>query len=195
MKTPCDRIGEWLDDETRPPIAADLAAHAPGCDACRNPVALERALREGLRDVAAPDAARRAALVNGILRASSAAPPASGRRGRTVFWSWAAIAAAAAIILAAVLAWPQVPRNPISPTEVFGDFLGPLVMLVPPAPQEDAATAPPAPSAEVLTADDVFGVFWSDFEGPLAVALGAMEAPRVAAGIPAAAAVGPTKEE
>jgi hypothetical protein len=109
--------------------------------------------------------------------AGSPSGAAIGRRSRRLLrWSWMPLAAAAAIILAVVLAWPPAPRTPILPTELFGDFLGPLAEISP--PEENIAPAAPAESS---TTEDVLGAFWADFEGPLSVALGAMEAPRAAA--------------
>ena len=169
METPCDRIREWLDNGDRPPLPVDLEAHIGVCPVCRRSVAVERALRKGLRAGAAIDAGRRSALMEKI-----AGSPSAGRRTRLARWSWAPLAAAAAIVLAVVLAWPQPPRTPILPTELFGDFLGPLAKISAPD------IAPAAPS-EGATTDDVLGAFWADFEGPLSVALGAMEAPRAAA--------------
>ena len=172
MKTPCEQIRQWLDDTDRPPLPADLRVHAASCDACRAAVAAEQSLRAGLGAGAAIDAARRAALMEKI----AGSPCAAGRRTRRlVRWSWAPLAAAAAIVLAVVLTWPPAPRTPMLPTELFGDFLGPLAGISPPP---DIAPAAPGESS---TTEDVLGAFWADFEGPLSVALGAMEAPRAAA--------------
>jgi hypothetical protein len=175
MKTPCEQIRQWLDNGDRPPLPAALEAHVGVCPVCRRSVTVERALRQGLRAGAALDAARRSALMEKIAGSPSGA--AIGRRSRRLLrWSWAALAAAAAIILAVVLTWPPAPRTPILPTELFGDFLGPLAEMSP--PEENIAPAAPAESS---TTEDVLGAFWADFEGPLSVALGAMEAPRAAA--------------
>jgi hypothetical protein len=171
MKTPCDCIREWLDDGDHPPLPVDLEAHIGVCLVCRRSVAVERALRKGLGAGAAIDAARRSALMEKI----AGSPCGAGRRARLARWSWAPLAAAAAIILAVVLAWPPAPHTPILPTELFGDFLGPLAKISPPPD-----IAPAAPS-ESSTTEDVLGAFWADFEGPLSVARGAMEAPRAAA--------------
>ena len=171
METPCDCIREWLDNGDRPPLPVDLEAHIGVCPVCRRSVAVERALRKGLRAGAALDAARRSALMEKI----AGSPCGAGRRARLARWSWAPLAAAAAIVLAVVLTWPPAPRTPILPTELFGDFLGPLAEISPPPD-----VAPAAPS-ESSTTEDVLGAFWADFEGPLSVALGAMEAPRAAA--------------
>jgi len=101
---------------------------------------------------------------------------------RLLRWSWVPLAAAAAIVLAVFLGQPQKPRTPISPTEVFGDFLGPMANFVAPA-----ETPQQTPGKEPSTTDDILAAFWGDLEGPLTVALASMEAPRAAAGIEPAA--------
>ena len=171
MEPLCGCTREWLDNGDRPPLPVDLEAHIGVCPVCRRSVAVERALRKGLRAGAALDAARRATLMEKI----AGSPRGAGRRSRLARWSWVPLAAAAAIILAVVLAWPPAPRTPILPTELFGDFLGPLAEISPPPD-----IAPAAPS-ESSTTEDVLGAFWADFEGPISVARGAMEAPRAAA--------------
>ena len=191
MKTPCEQVREWMDDLDRPALPVDLEAHAAVCPACRPGVTVEATLREGLGAGAAVDPARRATLMQKALAAPAASHAAAtadpGRRParparRLLRWSWLPLAAAAAVILALALAWPAGPRNPILLTEVFGDFLGPLVNLALP----ETAPAAPAEGAEVLPAQDVLGTFWEDFEGPIAVAQGALEAPRAAVAVPAA---------
>jgi len=179
MNPECERICDWLDDLDCRRLPPDLEAHAASCPACGPSVAAEQALREGLGNVAPLDPARRAAILTHIL----AAPARRSRNlSRILWWSWAPLAAAAAIILVVFLAWPQAPRTPILPTEVFGDFLGPIANLLPPV----ETTQAPA-EAEPSTADNVLATFWSDLEGPLTVAQGAMEAPRAAAGLTPAA--------
>jgi hypothetical protein len=180
MKPECEQIREWLDDAGRRPLPPALEAHAASCASCRAGVEAEEALREHLAAAPPLDAARRASIMTHVLAAASA-KRARGR-SRLLWWSWAPLAAAAAIVLAVLLAWPHAPRNPILPTEIFGDFLGPLADLMPPV-----AAPQPAAAQELSTTDDVLATFWSDFEGPLTVAQGAMEAPRVAAGLTPAA--------
>ena len=181
MKPECQRIREWLDDLDRRPLPPDLETHAASCPTCRAGVEAEEALREHLSEAPPIEPSRRAAILAHVSAATASAPRA-GKRRRLLLWSLAPLAAAAAIVLAVVLAWPHPPRTPISPTEVFGDFLGPIANFVPTseAPQ-------PTSGKEPSTADNVLATFWSDIEGPLTVALGAMEAPRVAAGLAPAA--------
>jgi len=180
MKPDCQRIREWLDDTERHPLPPDLKAHAASCPTCRASVEAEETLRENLAEAPLLEPSRRAAILAHVSAAASA--PRAGKRRRLLRWSLAPLAAAAAIVLAVVLAWPHPPRTPISPTEVFGDLLGPMANFLPPpaAPQPTSAKEP-------STADNVLATFWSDIEGPLTVALGAMEAPRVAAGLAPAA--------
>ena len=179
MKPECERIREWLDDlDDRRPLPPDLETHAALCPTCGTSVTAEQALRDGLGAVAPLDPARRAAMV---ARALAAPARQSRSLSRILLWSAAPLAAAAAIVLAVFLAWPHAPRNPISPTEVFGDVLGPFAYFVPPV------TASEATAKEPSTTDNVLATFWSDLEGPLTVAMGAMEAPRAAAGLAPAA--------
>jgi hypothetical protein len=177
--TECERINQWLDEAPEQALAGDLAAHAAQCETCRRRLAFEESMHL-LGAGATLDPQRRSALVEKIV----AAPVQAARGGsRVPRWSWAPIAAAAAIIMAVVFLWPAQPREPILPTQILGDLLGPLASLSP-------ASAEPAPSPE--TADDssplgsVFESFWGDLEGPVAVGLAAMEAPRAAATSPSA---------
>ena len=180
MNPECERIRQWLDEVQRRPLPPDLEAHAASCPSCRASVGAEQALREHLSATAPLDPARRTVLMEGILTASAAAPRV--RRMRLLRWSWVPLAAAAAIVLAVFLGQPQKPRTPISPTEVFGDFLGPMANFVAPA-----ETPQQTPGKEPSTTDDILAAFWGDLEGPLTVALASMEAPRAAAGIEPAA--------
>jgi len=181
MKPECEQIRQWLDDLDRRPLPPDLKVHVASCPACRASVEAEEALREHLGEAAPLAPVRRAEIVARVLAATASAPRARNRR-RPLWWSLAPLAAAAAIALVVVLAWPHPPRTPISPTEVFGDFLGPMANFVPPA-----ETPRPTAGKEPSTTDDVLTTFWGDIEGPLTVALSAMEAPRVAAGLAPAA--------
>lgn len=181
MKPECEQIRQWLDDLERQPLPPDLKTHAASCPACRASIEAEEALREHLGEAAPLAAVRRAEIVARVMAATAAAPRTRNRR-RPLWWSLAPLAAAAAIALVVVLAWPHPPRTPISPTEVFGDFLGPMANLVPPA-----AGPQVTPAKEPSTADDVLATFWGDLQGPLTVALNAMEAPRAAAGLAPAA--------
>jgi hypothetical protein len=182
MKPACEQIREWLDDLDRRPLPAGLKTHAASCAACRANVAAEEALRDGLGAAAPLAPAHRAAILAHVLAKPAAAPRRRSFAGKLLRWSWAPLAAAAAIVLAVFLAQPQTPRTPILPTDLFGDFLGPLANLVPP---ESAPQAPAGADASAM--DSVLATFWGDFEGPLAVAQGAMEAPRIAAGLTPAA--------
>jgi len=178
MNPECERIRDWLDGLDCRPLPPDLEAHAASCPACGTSVTAEQTLRDGLGATPPLDAARRAAMVAHAL----AAPAQQSRgRGRFLWWSWAPLAAAAAIVLVVILAWPQAPRNPISPTEVFGDFLGPLANFTLPI------ETPQTPEKEPSTTDNILATFWGDLETPLTVAMGALEAPRAAAGIAPAA--------
>ena len=181
MKPDCQQVRRWLNDFERRPLPPDLKAHAASCPTCRAGVEAEEALREHLAEAPPLEPSRRAAILAHV-QAATASTPRAGKRRRLLWWSWAPLAAAAAIVLAVVLAWPHPPRTQISPTEVFGDFLGPMVNFLPPA-----AAPQPTSGKEPSTADNVLATFWSDIEGPLTVALGAMEAPRVAAGLAPAA--------
>ena len=177
--TECERINQWLDEVPEQALASDLAAHAAQCETCRRRLAIEESMHLlGAGVTLEPQ--RRAALVDRIV----AAPVQAARgRSRVLRWSWAPLAAAAAIVLAVVFLWPAQPREPILPTQILGDLLGPLASI-------ETASAEPAPSPQ--TADDssplgsVFGSFWGDLEGPVAVGLAAMEAPRAAATRPSA---------
>jgi len=109
---------------------------------------------------------RRRALIQHIAPA-----PATGRpRSRVLHLSWAA-AAAAAIVIAAVALWPA-PREPISPTDILGAFIGPLPTLT------DTAPAPETESKAVIDLSAALAFVWEDLEGPLAIASSAIDAPR-----------------
>jgi len=177
--TECERINQWLAEAPEQALASDLAAHAAQCETCRGRMAVEEAMHL-LGAGATLERRRRSALVDRIV----AAPVQAARgRSRVLRWSWAPLAAAAAIILAVVFLWPAQPREPILPTQILGDLLGPLASLSP-------APAEPAPSPQ--TAEDssplgsVFESFWGDLEGPVSIGLAAMEAPRAAATRPSA---------
>jgi len=180
MKPECEQIRQRLDDLERRPLPPDLKAHAASCPACRASVEAEEALREHLGEAAPLAPVRRAEIVARVMAATAAAPRVRHRR-RPLWWSLAPLAAAAAIVLVVVLAWPHPPRTPISPTEVFGDFLGPLANFTLPI------ETPQTPEKEPSTTDNILATFWGDLETPLTVAMGALEAPRAAAGIAPAA--------
>lgn len=176
MNPTCERLREWLEagPEGGPPPA--LEAHATGCETCRRRLALDRALCDRLGAEADLAPARRAALVARIAPAPAVAP---ARRVRPVRWPLSALAVAAAAVLAALVFWPpQV--APTLPTDVFGDLLGPLAEVTPQAPGAPAAEEDSSPLSLVLAA------FWGDLEGPMAIGVGALEAPRTAAGIESA---------
>jgi hypothetical protein len=195
MNRECDRVERWLADlgELAAP-AADLAAHAETCPACCRRLEMERTLRERLGAGAELDPARRAALVAGILAPQT--PTARSRR-RILRWSWAGVAAAAAVLVI-VLAIPK-HRPPIQPTDVLGDLMGPLaVTALPAAPAAHSAprenTEGGAPSASALPIlNSAMAALWGDFEGPVSIGIGVMEAPRVAAAIPPTAEKKPTE--
>ena len=176
--TECKRINQWLDEAPEQALASDLAAHAAQCETCRRRMAVEEAMHL-LGAGATLERQRRSALVDRIV----AAPGQATRgRSRVLRWSWAPLAAAAAIILAVVFLWPAQPREPILPTQILGDLLGPLASMSPasaePTPVPQAADDS-SPLGSVLTS------FWGDLEGPVSIGLAAMEAPRAAASRPA----------
>ena len=131
---------------------------------------LREPLFDGLGDTAAIDSARRAALLERIV---SARARAARPRRRILYLSGGALAAAAAAaVLAAVVFWPG-HRVSIPPTEIFAYLLGPLTEMT------AASTITGAPVQETgLPTDAVVGAFWSDLEGPLAIGMDALEAPR-----------------
>jgi hypothetical protein len=136
-------------------------AHEPTDADLRDP------LLERLGDGADPTPARREALVDRIASTAAPAPP----RRRLGAW-WIAIgAAAAAAIAAGVALWPAQPE-PIPPTALFSDLLGPLPNLAAPAP------APEEPEASALPGSDALAAVWRDLQDPLAIVAQAVEAPR-----------------
>jgi hypothetical protein len=186
MTNACRLIEQWLDEAPdAPPLARDLEAHAAACETCARRLAIDRTLRERLAAGATLEPAHRADLVARVLAANA---PAARRPRRLPRWSWAPVAAAAAVVLALVVFQPM-KRPPILPTEVFGYFLGPIADMFPPPSPEPAQPAQPVQTEEdVPTMETIFGAFWTDLEGPLTVVLGAMEAPRAAAAQEPAAA-------
>jgi hypothetical protein len=178
MNERCKQVEEALDQAADGGLPGDLAAHAAACDLCRDRVAIDRAIREGLREVPGPDASTRRALAARILRAPAAAPvtAASGRsQPHVIRWSWAtaaAVAAAIAAVLIALMAVKPQPRQPIRPTAVFADLLGPL--------PEMAKSAKPASGQETEAAaplGSVLALFSNGWEGPIALGRAALEAP------------------
>lgn len=171
MTTDCRRVDEWLDEmpePTAPPAA--LEAHAAECDECRGRLDFERLLRDRLGAGAELDAAHRAVLVAKI----TAAAGVKRRPMRLLRWSWLPLAAAAAVTLAIVY-WP-VHREPIPPSDIFGDLIGPLATMTP-------VSAPAAKAEEESPLTLALAALWGDFDGPLAIGRAAIEAPRAAAGL------------
>jgi hypothetical protein len=180
MTHECDKIRVWLDDPALEPLAPDLRAHAAACEACGRAVALETAMRAGLGAAAELDADHQGMLLDRIAPVAATSHIARRR------WPWAAgvAAAAAAVVLGIVIFRPE-QRQPISPTEVFGDLVGPLADFSPPPPQVAApADTNPVPFRKVLAA------FFSDLETPINVGLGALGTPQPAAGAKPAASPG-----
>ncbi|MFO8012748.1 MAG: hypothetical protein R6X20_05510 [Phycisphaerae bacterium] len=136
-------------------------AHEPTDADLRDP------LLERLGDGVDPTPARRQALVD---RIAAAAGPAQPRRRLGAWWI-AVGAAAAAAIAAGVLLWPAQPE-PIPPTALFSDLLGPLPNLSAPAP------APEESGASALPGSDALAAVWQDLQDPLTIVAQAVEAPR-----------------
>ncbi|MEA3367762.1 MAG: hypothetical protein U9R68_06590 [Planctomycetota bacterium] len=111
---------------------------------------------------------RRRTLVDRIAAAPAAQQPARRRLG---VWWVAAAAAAAAAVVAGVTLWPARPE-PISPTALVGDLLGPLPNLAATTP------APPEPQQRASPTSDALTLVWEDLEDPLAIIAQAVEAPR-----------------
>jgi len=110
---------------------------------------------------------RRQALVDRIAPAPAAL---TQERRRAGVW-WVAAAAAAAAVLAGLALWPARPE-PIPPTALVGDLLGPLPNLAAPAP------APADPDQRASPASDALAAVWEDVQDPLAIVAQAIEAPR-----------------
>ena len=130
---------------------------------------LREPMFDGLGEAAGLDPARRAALLERIVPARAEAPRS---RARILYLSWGALAAAAAVIVAVLVLWPE-HREPIPPTEIFACLLGPLTEMT----ATGASTGAPAPE-DASPMDAVVSAFWSDLEGPLAIGMDALEAPR-----------------
>lgn len=130
--------------------------------------------------------ARRAALLERIAPAQAGA---SRRRARIIRLSWGALAAAAAILVAAVVLWPE-RREPISPTELFADLFGPLPQI---ATAGATTTAPAQEESSPFGA--VLSAFWGDLEGPLTIAVNAIEAPRALASVEPAGRMTPANPD
>lgn len=127
-------------------------AHDPTDADLRDPV-LER-LGEG----ADPSPARRQALVGRITAGGVGARRPARRRLR----GWWIGAAAAAAVVAAVLLRPAEPE-PIPPTALLGDLLGPLPTL------SDAGPGPAEENDSASPATDALMVVWEDLKGPLSI--------------------------
>ena len=111
--------------------------------------------------------ARRTALLERLAPAASRAP----RRRRWVI-PVSLATAAAAVVVAALLLWPARRYDPIPPTAIFADLLGPVAEMETPA-------TPAAPvQDESSPLNDMLASLWSDLEGPLAIAMDAFEAPK-----------------
>lgn len=120
--------------------------------------------------------ARRAALLERLAPAAARAP----RRRRWII-PVSLVTAAAAVVVVALLAWPARRYDPIPPTAIFADLLGPVADM-------ETPTAPAAPvQDESSPLNDVLAALWSDLEGPVAIAMDAFEAPKSL--IPAKSAV------
>ncbi|KPJ74040.1 MAG: hypothetical protein AMS14_05915 [Planctomycetes bacterium DG_20] len=130
---------------------------------------LREPLFDGLGDGAAMDPARRAALLERVVSARAAA---MRRRPRILYLSGGVLAAAAAAVLAVLVLWPE-DRVSIPPTEIFAYLLGPLTEMA----AAGAITGAP-PQENGLPTDAVVEAFWSDLEGPVAIGMDALEAPR-----------------
>lgn len=110
---------------------------------------------------------RRQALVD---RIAGAPAVQTQERRRAGVW-WVAAAAAAAAVVAGLALWPVRPE-PIPPTALVGDLLGPLPNLAAPAP------APAGPEQRASPASDALAAVWQDFQDPLAIVAQAVKAPR-----------------
>ncbi len=130
-----------------------------------------------LGDGATIGPARRAALLERIVPARA---DASRARARILHLSWGVLAAAAAVIVAVVVLWPE-QREPIPPTEIFAYLLGPLTEMT----ATSASTGMPA-QEDGSPVDAVVSAFWSDLEDPLAIGMDALEAPRALASVESA---------
>jgi hypothetical protein len=184
MNEACRQLSDWLDADRTAPLDPALAAHAAACEACARQLAIDQALRTGLAAGAAPEAARLRALADRI--APRRAVVAATRRSRRWPWFAGAAAVAAAVVLSLTIFRPE-QRQPVSPTELFGDLFGPLADLTPPPTQAAApAVTHPSPLGPVLAA------LWGDFEAPLDVGLGAVAPPQPAASADSAAAPAPS---
>ena len=173
MTSECERIEQWLDREEAPALPADLEAHAASCDVCRLRLAIARDLGERLGAVARPKGLRRAAIVERIAGGSAR----ERRPVRRRVWIAAATLAAAAVV-AAIILWPARPE-PVLPTDVFADMLGPFAEA--PAKEEAAVTAP---AEQTSPLEDALGLFWNDLEGPVGLARSALDVPRAATSQP-----------
>jgi len=138
---------------------------------------LREPMFDGLGEAAELDPARRAALLERIVPARAEAPRS---RARIRHLSWGALAAAAAVIVAVLILWPE-HREPIPPTEIFAYLLGPLTEMT----ATGASAGAPALEDGSPT-DAVVSAFWSDLEGPLAIGMDALAAPRALASVESA---------
>ncbi len=134
---------------------------------------IEQAMREHLGAGAELSPVRRRRLIARITGAS--AGPAKARPA--VRWAWlGGLAAAAAAVLLTVVLWPEREPEPIAPTDILGDLLGPLAAGAPP---EEASPSPKAEAEASL--GGALALFLGDFEGPLAIGRAALDAPKAVA--------------
>jgi hypothetical protein len=202
MTPECRKVSEHLDIAPDEPLSVQLSAHATQCPVCRRQVAIERDLRQGLGAGTKLDPARRAALLDQI--AGAWPMPIVRRRNVIVRWLWLpATAAVAAAVLLAVFHHPaktvidepnitgaggqtQVGLNPvptppktvksrpaIPPTQILANWFGPMTEATKPLTSSTVnTTETTGPAAGVLLS------LLGDLDGPVAIARGALEAPR-----------------
>jgi hypothetical protein len=142
---------------------------------------IERTMREHLGGGAALDASRREALLRRIGAASpagggAARPPRPRARSRLAAWSWAALGAAAVVVVGLAVRHALRPE-PIPPTAVLADLLGPLGGPGPSRPAPPVA-GPPAGSP----IEGALAAFWQDLEGPVSIGQAVFEGSRPPSG-------------
>ncbi len=130
---------------------------------------IERTMRERLGAAADLAPARRRALLERIAPAS--ARPVKRRTLPVWVWLGGAAAAAAAAVLVAVTLWPEKQPEPIAPTDLLGDLLGPLAAGAPAAQESPGPESPEEPSV-----GDAFAFFGQDFNGLVGLGRSALEA-------------------
>jgi hypothetical protein len=105
---------------------------------------IERTLTEHLGAGAELNPARRARLLDAVL-----AEDASRRRPRLIRWAWVPALAAAAVVAIVVLTRPPRRPEPIPPTAILADLLGPFADVTP-AAEETAPEETPLEGALAL---------------------------------------------